>query len=80
MIIIFCVAEKVMFDIFETWNASNPELSKVLNWSLNTNPCTNWTGVLCFQTYKHTDDVIMSDNVTSLRYVTYLVPYAYLTT
>jgi hypothetical protein len=67
-----------MFDIFETWNASNPELSKVLNWSLNTNPCTNWTGVLC-PDYNQSTGEFHTDDVTSLRYVTYLVPYAYFT-
>ena len=67
MIIDFCVAEKAMFDIFETWNASNPKLSTVLNWSLSTNPCTDWShGVYCSQ-----------PNVVSiLRYLSYLVPYA----
>ena len=74
MIIIICVAERAMFDIFETWNASNPELSKVLNWSLSTNPCTNWTGVSCLQFNQSTDEDTQGDDVSSLRYVTYLVP------
>jgi hypothetical protein len=80
MIIIFCVAERAMFDIFETWNASNPKLSKVLNWSLSANPCTNWIGVQCFQYNQSTGEPTQTDDVTSLRYVTYLVPYAYFTT
>ena len=63
-----------MFDIFGTWNASNPELSKVLNWSLSTNPCTNWSGVGCSQWNT------MTDEVNQLRYITYLVPYAYFIT
>ena len=61
------VAEKAMFDIFETWNASNPELSRALNWSLSTNPCTNWSGVTCLQSDQN-------EEVNSLRYLTYLVP------
>ena len=79
MIIIFCVAEKAMFDIFETWNASNPELSIALNWSLSSNPCTNWSGVLCNTWNQSTGEwntFDYGDNVSSLRYVTYLIPYA----
>ena len=79
MVIIFCVAEKAMFDIFETWNASNPKLSGALNWSLNTNPCTNWSGVDCSQWNQ--SRVFYSTNiVNSLRYLTYLVPFAYFIT
>ena len=77
MIIICCVAENAMFDIFETWAPSNPELSSVLNWSLSTNPCTDWGGVYCFQ---WDNEDIQTDNVSSLRYVTYLVPYTYFIT
>ena len=80
MIFIFRVAEKAMFDIFETWNASNPELSKVLNWSLSTNPCTNWSGVTCSQWNQSIHYYTKGDDVSSLRYVTYLVPYAYFIT
>ena len=76
MIIICCVAEKAMFDIFETWAASNPELSIVLHWSPSTNPCTNWSGVSCLQ-WNDYYQATHTDNVTSLRYVTYLIPYAY---
>ena len=64
MIINFCVAEKAMLDIFETWNASNPKLSTVLNWSLSTNPSTDWSrGVDCSPT----------NVVRTLRYLSYLV-------
>ena len=45
--IVVVVAEKAMVEIFGAWNKSNPGLSSVLNWSLATGPCTNWTGVSC---------------------------------
>ena len=80
MILICYVTEKAMFDIFETWNARNPELSRVLNWSLSTNPCANWGGVGCLQYNKSTYQDTQTNNVNSLRYVTYLVPYAYFIT
>ena len=77
---ICCVAENAMLDIFETWAASNPDLSRVLNWSMSTNPCTSWSGVMCSQSNKSTIQVTQSDDVSELRYVTYLVPYAYFIT
>ena len=69
-----------MFDIFGTWNANNPDLSRVLNWSLSTNPCTNWSGVMCSPYSRSTGLDNQTDNVSGLRYVTYLVPYAYFIT
>ena len=80
MIFIFRVVEKAMLDIFETWNASNPELSKVLKWSLSINPCTNWSGVTCSQWNQSIHDYTMTDEVNQLRYISYLVPYAYFIT
>ena len=76
-IVICCVAENAMFDIFGTWNANNPDLSRVLNWSLSTNPCTDWSGVTCSRYNGSTDVYYHTDDVSDLRYVTYLVPYAY---
>ena len=78
--IISCVAEKAMFDIFETWAPSNPELSNVLNWSLSTNPCTNWGGVTCSHYNASIGQYTHIDNVSELRYVTCLIPYAYFIT
>ena len=80
MIIICCVAENAMFDIFETWAPSNPELSNVLNWSLSTNPCTDWGGVSCSQWNESINQDTLTDNVSTLRYVTSLFPYAYFIT
>ena len=79
-IIICCVAEHAMFDIFKTWAARNPDLSIVLHWSLSTNPCSNWSGVTCSHYDASTDQYTHTDDVSELRYVTYLVPYAYFIT
>jgi hypothetical protein len=64
-----------MVDIFETWNASNPKLSTVLNSSLGTNPYTNWSrGVDYFE------GNTLTNVVSTLRYLSDLVPYAYFIT
>ena len=69
MIIICCVAKKAMVDIFETWNPSNLELCRGVNWSLSTNPYTNWDGVYCLQPNQSTDPYTHTNDVSGLRII-----------
>ena len=55
-----------MVGIFEAWNGSNANLSNILNWSLDNDPCADWYGCDCGYYNGSTGLWVSAQDVTSI--------------
>lgn len=56
-----------MVKIFEAWNGSNADLSNVLDWSLQNDPCADWFGCDCgYYNGSNSQSWVPTQDVTSI--------------